>query len=216
MRRGGRTEVHKSHAWVTGSRLGTMGALYPQGRNWARCREEAPGGKQRKGRGSSHNVLLNSAALCLRMLWISVVSANRQTNSQNKGLQGTAAFYRCNFQLRGDWAADCWLAGEYIRQVLLTKPRSYFSWPSMAHQRQRGDLRLDGCVLWPALPFLHSCFLSLMLKTTSSDRFLLASKPSHIQVTCQPSSHENNSLLSAPCLQHFSPSFCHRRGPFWR
>lgn len=97
------------------------------------------------------------------------------------------------------------LAREYTRQVLLTKPWPYFSQPSMAHQHQRKDPRLHGCLVWLALPFLHSYFLSLMLKTTFSDRFLLASKPSHIQVTCQPSSHQNT-LLSAPCLQHFSPS----------
>lgn len=189
-----------------GSKLGTMGALYPQGRNRGTAwREEVAGGKQRKRRGSSHNVSLKCAALCLRMLWIPAVSENSQTNSQNKGLQGTAAFHRCNSQLRGGWAPNCRLAGEYTRQVLLTKPCSYFTWTSMVHQHQREDPRSDGCLICLALPFLHSYFLSLMLKTISSDRFLLASKPSHIQVTCQSSSPEN-SLLSAPFLEHFSPS----------
>lgn len=97
------------------------------------------------------------------------------------------------------------LAGEHSKQVLFTKPCSYFTQPSMAPQHQREDPRLDGSLVWPALPFLRSYFLSVMLKTTSSDRFLLASKPSHIQVTCQPFTCET-SLLPAPCLQHFSPS----------
>lgn len=141
-------------------------------------------------------------------------SFTKQPNSQNKGLHGTAAFYRCSFQLRGGGAPSCWLAGEHTRQVLLTKPSSYFTWPSTAHQHQRGDLRLDGGLVWPALPFLHSYFLSLMLKITSSDRFLLASKPSHVQVTCQPSSCENTCLLSARCLQNFSPSSLPQRRAF--
>lgn len=52
-----------NHTCVSrGSKLGTMGALCPQGRNRGTAwREEVAGGKQRKGRGSSHNVSLNSA-----------------------------------------------------------------------------------------------------------------------------------------------------------
>lgn len=147
-----------NHTRVSGgSKLGTMGALYPQGRNrGTEWREEAAGGKQRTGRGSSHNVLLNSAALRLRMLWIPVVSENSQPNSQNKGLQGTAAFYRRNFQLRGGWAPNSWLAestpGKYcsLSPVLIL-----LGHPWLTNTREK-DPRLDGCLVWPALPFLHS------------------------------------------------------------
>lgn len=77
--------------------------------------EKVAGWKQGKGSSSSHNMLLSSGVLCLGILWMPAVSKSNQTNSQNKGSQGTAAFYRCNFQLWG------WLAGEHTRQVPLTK-----------------------------------------------------------------------------------------------
>lgn len=154
-----------NHTRVSGgSKLGTMGALYPQGRNrGTEWREEAAGGKQRTGRGSSPNVLLNSVALRLRMLWIPVVSENSQPNSQNKGLQGTAAFYRRNFQLRGGWAPNSWLAestpGKYcsLSPVLIL-----LGHPWLTNTREK-DPRLDGCLVWPALPFLHSYLLSLVI-----------------------------------------------------
>lgn len=53
------------------------------------------------------------------------------------------------------------------------------------------------------------CWKSLLVTD-----FLLASKPSHVQVTCQPSSCENTCLLSARCLQNFSPSSLPQRRAF--
>lgn len=100
---GDMTEVHKSPTCVT------KGASWAQ---WEPCplqagtrgiagREKVAGWKQGKGSGSSHNLLFSSGVLCLGMLWIPAVSKSNQTNSENKGLQGTPVFYRCNFQLRG-------------------------------------------------------------------------------------------------------------------
>lgn len=173
------------------SRLGTMGALSPRGRS---------GSYSTKREGGKWKTWERQRLFTQRVIkvWSTLPPDAADT---------------CGFKKRPDrcwkqrFKGDCWalqtklLAQGRLRQQNMpavyhsrsAKPCSSMTRTSVACQHRRGPTVQRVPALAGAAPSYSPVFhLSLMLKTPFSDRFLLAS---HIRVTRQPSSCENNSLV---------------------
>lgn len=135
---GGRTEVHKSHTCVRGEQTGHNGSTVPSG--------QEPGHRVKRG-GSRWKTKDRQRLFTQRVIKLCSTSPQDAVDTSSFRKQpakfteqrfaGDCCILQTQLPAQGRLSPQFLAGREYTRQVLLTKPCSYFTWTSMAHQHQK-------------------------------------------------------------------------------